>query len=41
MADLYVSDSTFTQYVEAYGDDAKAQMRSVLKQEAPEGNGDA
>lgn len=35
MADLYVSDSTYAKYVEAYGDDAKAQMQSILKQHAP------
>jgi hypothetical protein len=36
MADLYVSDSTFSAFVEAYGSDAKDEMRSVLKANAPE-----
>jgi len=42
MADLYVGDSTYAAYVSAYGDDAKAEMRSILKQNAPaEGDGNA
>lgn len=40
MADLYVSDSTFMRYVESYGEDAKAEMRSILKANAP-GDSDA
>lgn len=35
MADLYISDSTFSKYVQAYGEDAKAEIRSVVKQHAP------
>ena len=37
MADLYVSDSTFSAFVEAYGSDAKDEMRSILKEHAPDG----
>jgi hypothetical protein len=40
MADLYVSDSTYAKYVAEYGDDAKDQMRSVLKADAPGGDAD-
>lgn len=40
MADVYISDSTFAAYVEAYGDEAKAEIRSVVKQGAPGGEGD-
>lgn len=40
MADLYISDSTFAKYVEAHGDDAKAEIRSVVKQHAPTGGRD-
>lgn len=38
MADLYVSDSTFGKYRDEYADDAKAEMRSVLKRNAPGGD---
>jgi len=41
MADLYISDSTYAKYVTEYGEDAKAEIRSVVKQHAPEGGGDA
>lgn len=37
MADLYVADSTFSAFVAAYGEDAKDEMRSVLKAHAPDG----
>lgn len=39
MADLYISDSTFAKYVSEYGDDAKAEIRAVVKSNAP-GDGD-
>lgn len=40
MADVYISDSTFAKYVEAHGGEAKAEIRSVVKQNAPAGEGD-
>lgn len=40
MADVYISDSTFAKYVEAHGEDAKTEIRSVVQQNAPEGEGD-
>lgn len=40
MADLYVADSTYAKYIEAYGDDAKDEMRSALKANAPGGDAD-
>jgi hypothetical protein len=36
MADLYISDSTFAKYVTEYGDDAKDQIRAIVKDEAPD-----
>jgi hypothetical protein len=37
MADLYVSDSTYAKYVAEYGaEEAKAEIRSVVKANAPE-----
>ena len=36
MADLYVADSTYAAFVAAYGDDAKDEMRSILKSNAPD-----
>jgi len=45
MADLYISDSVFAQYVAAYGDDAKERIREAVEKEAPDvgkgGDGDA
>jgi hypothetical protein len=38
MADVYVSDSVFAQYVEAYGGDAKQEIRDVIKTHAPNKN---
>lgn len=35
MADLYVADSTYAAFVAAYGDDAKDEMRSILKANTP------
>jgi len=32
---VYISDSTFAQYVTEYGEDAKAQIRIVVESEAP------
>jgi hypothetical protein len=40
MADFYVADSVYSKYVMAYGDDAKAEMRDVLADHAPETGGD-
>jgi hypothetical protein len=38
MADLYISDTTFSKYVVEYGDDAKDEIRAVIKQNAPDGS---
>jgi hypothetical protein len=40
MADVYIADSTFAKYVGKYGDDAKAEIRSIVKSNAPGGDGD-
>lgn len=37
MADVYIADSTFAAYVSEYGDDAKAEIRSIVKANAPGG----
>lgn len=36
MADVYISDATFAQYVSEYGGDAKAEIRRVVESNAPE-----
>lgn len=38
MADLYVSDGVYEQYVMEHGDEAKAAMREVLDDAAPGGS---
>jgi len=35
MADVYISDSTFAKYVGEYGEDAKAEIREIVKAHAP------
>jgi hypothetical protein len=39
MADFYVSDTVYSKFVMAYGDDAKDEMRAILKDHAPEAGG--
>lgn len=37
MADVYIADSVFAQYVAEHGtEDAKTEIRNVVKQHAPE-----
>jgi hypothetical protein len=41
MADLYISDSTYAEYVAEYGaEDAKAEIRSIVKANSPGGDAD-